>query len=75
MGFLRNRVRGYHAGIRVERYRTAAVELRAEDPDTFWRVVARANGSDAEAAAQRDPIAYVALFMAAADDADLETTD
>ena len=74
-GFLRNRVSGYGAAIRVERYRTAAEELQAEDPDTFWRIVARADGSDAEVAARRDPVAYVALFMAAADDAGVGTSD
>jgi hypothetical protein len=59
----------------VERYRAAAERLRREDLEAFELVVAQASGSDAEAAAQRDPVAYVALFMAAAQDAGFETTD
>lgn len=54
----------------MKRYRSAAEQLRVEDPETFERVVAQADGSDAEEAARRDSVAYVALFLAACDDAD-----
>jgi hypothetical protein len=75
VSFFRKRARGYRAAFRVEGHRDAAERLRLEDPDTFAQIVAQADGSDAEAAAQRDPVAYVALFMAAAEDVGLETTD
>lgn len=67
--FLIGRRRSYAAGNRVERYRAAAQMLRVQDPDTYWQIVAQADGSEAEGAARRDPDAYVALFMAAAQDA------
>jgi hypothetical protein len=68
MGFFRKKAAGYKAGVRVERYRSAAVELRERDPTTYAQVLARADGSEAEGAARRDPDAYIALFLAAWDD-------
>jgi hypothetical protein len=58
-----SRRRGYAAAVKVERHRAAAAMLRQQDPDTYWKIVAQADGSEAEAPARRDPDAYVALFM------------
>jgi hypothetical protein len=66
--FVFGRRNAYRAAIRVERYRRAASQLRANDPDGYWHIIAQADGSEAEQAAHRDPDAYVALFMAAASD-------
>lgn len=69
MGFFSRRKRGYRAAARVERYRAAAKELRETNPEMYRQIVHQADGSDAEAAATRDPDAYVALFLAEAEDA------
>lgn len=69
MSFFGRKARGYKAAIRVERYRARAELLREEDPAVFAQILAQADGTDAEDAARRDPVAYVALFMHAADDA------
>lgn len=63
------RRKSYRAAFRVEQYRAAAQELRRDDPETYWRIVEQATGSDAEAAARRDPDAFAALFLAEARDA------
>lgn len=68
MGFFRQRAKGYRAAVRVEKYRAAAVQLRENEPELYAQALAQANGSDAEAAAKRDPDAYVALFLAAFED-------
>jgi hypothetical protein len=48
----------------VEHYRTAAQGLRERDPDLYRQILESAgDDSEAEAAAQRDPDAYVALFL------------
>lgn len=38
------------------------------DPETYRQIVVQADRSDAERAAHRDPDAYIALFIAAAND-------
>ncbi len=68
MGFFRRRAAGYRAAVRVERYRAHAAQLREDDPDSYARMLAQADGSDAEGAARRDPDAYVALVLAGLDD-------
>jgi len=73
--FLIGRRRSYAAGIRVERYRSAAQMLRVQDPETDWQIVAEADGSEADAAARRDPDAHVALFMTAARDGDVSAPE
>lgn len=65
MGFFRQRAKGYKTAVRVEKYRAAAVQLRENEPELYAQALAQANGSEAEAAAKRDPDAYVALVMAA----------
>jgi hypothetical protein len=72
MGFLKRKAAGYKAGIRVEKYRAAAADLREREPETYARVLAQADGSEAEGAAHRDPDAYVALFLASWNDAERE---
>ena len=69
MSFFGRKARGYKAAIRVERYRARAEQLRDDDPAEFKEILSQADGTDAEASARRDPIAYVALLMHAADDA------
>jgi hypothetical protein len=60
MGFFGRRVRGYKAAARVESWRTRAEALRA----TYEQILAQADDdSQAAAAAQREPDAYVALFL------------
>jgi hypothetical protein len=54
---------GYRATIHVEKNRAAAVYLRKTDPETYRRALALADGTEAEAAARRDPDAYVALVL------------
>lgn len=64
MGFFGRRLRGYKAAARVESWRTRAEVLRATEPDTYQQILAQAAGDgEASAAAQRDPDAYVALFL------------
>jgi hypothetical protein len=70
MGFLKKKSAQYKAAIRVDKYRVRAVELREHDPDTFAQMLASADRSEAEGVAQRDPVAYVALLMAAWDDSE-----
>lgn len=58
------RQRSYRAAFRVETWRGRAAELRLSDPDTYQHILAQARSDPgAFAAAQRDPDAYVALFM------------
>jgi hypothetical protein len=64
---LRGRLRGYKATALVERYRATAALLRQEEPEKYQEVLAMAKG-DAATAAARDPDAFVALFLAAAED-------
>ena len=66
--FFSERRKGYRAAIHVERYRSRAEQLRQDNPELFEQILAQADGSDAEDAARRDPVAYVALFLKAADD-------
>jgi hypothetical protein len=61
-----SRRRGYRAAFRVERYRAMAEQLRAEDRETYSQILAQATNTEAQAAAQRDPDAFVALFLAEA---------
>lgn len=63
------RLRGYKAAAQVARWRSAAEQLRVEDPDTYAQILSQAEGGEAAEAAARDPDAYVALFLAAARDA------
>jgi hypothetical protein len=63
----RRKLRGYRAAFRVETHRAAAEQLRREEPETYRQILAMAEG-EAAAAAARDPDAYVALFLAAAED-------
>lgn len=65
MGFFRRKLRGYWAGVQVEKHRASADDLRERDPQLYQQILATAaDGSGAEAAARRDPDAYVALFLA-----------
>ena len=66
----RRRLRGYRAAFRVEQNRAAAEQLRRAEPETYQRILAMAEG-EAAAAAEKDPDAFVALFMAEAEDAGL----
>jgi hypothetical protein len=68
---LRGRLRGYKAAALVERYRATAAVLRQEEPEKYQEVLAMAKG-DAATAAARDPDAFVALFLAAAEEVVLE---
>jgi hypothetical protein len=68
VGFLSRRKRGYRAAFRVEKYRAAAEQLRTENPELYQQILSQADGSDAEEAARREPDAYVALFLAEAED-------
>jgi hypothetical protein len=67
--YLASRWRGYRAAFRVERHRAVAQALRLRDPETYQQILNTADG-EAAAAAMRDPDAYVALFLAAANNAD-----
>jgi hypothetical protein len=66
--FFSQRRKGYRAAIHVEQYRSRAEQLRRDNRELFEQILARADGSDAEGAARQDPVAYVALFLKAADD-------
>jgi hypothetical protein len=46
--------------------------MREQDPDAYAQGIATALGTDAEKLARRDPDAYVALLIAAAEEADAE---
>lgn len=59
------RKRGYQAAWKVEKWRPQAEQLRREDPELYERILGEASG-DAAAAAQRDPEAFVALWLEAA---------
>lgn len=61
----------YRAAFRVELHRHAAEQVRTERPDLYAQILAQADGSEAEAAARRNPDAYVALFLAEAGDAEI----
>src|SRR5256885_1053783 len=61
--FLLGRRRGSAAAVRVERYRRDAERLRRDDPASYKFILAQA-----DPAADRDPDAFVALFLAAAAD-------
>lgn len=67
MEFLRLRRSRSAIAFRLERLLAAAQELRLADIETYRWVLAQASDG-AEALAQRDPDAYVALFLAAAED-------
>jgi hypothetical protein len=67
MTMFRGRLRGYRAAFRVETHRAAAEQLRREEPETYRQILAMAEG-EAAVAATKDPDAYVALFLAAAED-------
>jgi hypothetical protein len=69
MGFFSRRKAGYKAAVRVERYRATAEQMRQNDPEMYEQILRQADGSPAEAAAARDPDAYVALFLAEAENA------
>lgn len=71
--FLRRR--SYGAGIRVEAWRDQAVALRLSDPDTYGGILGQAQGSEAAAAANRDPDAYVALFLSHANEVGFDVED
>lgn len=73
--FLLGRRRSYAAGFRVERNRAEAVALRENDPDTYWQIAAQADGGEAEAAARRDPDAYVAIFLSHVTEAGFRTPE
>jgi hypothetical protein len=66
-GFLSRRRKAYAAVFRVEGNRADAQALRTENPDMYQRIVEQA-GDEAEGLAQRDPDAWVALFLASAKD-------
>lgn len=63
----RRKLRGYRAAFRVEKHRAAAEQLRREEPEMYQQILGMAEGDAAEAAAN-DPDAFVALFLAAAED-------
>lgn len=58
------RLKGYKAAANVARFRPEAERMRKEDPDTYEQILAQSRGGPSESAAQRDPDAYVALFIA-----------
>jgi len=58
------RLRGYRAVAQVERYRPEAERLRRADPQLCALILEQSKGSQAEAAAARDPDAYGALYLA-----------
>jgi hypothetical protein len=62
--FLAGRKRGYQAAWKVENWRPEAERLRQEDPELYERILGEASG-EAAAAAQRDPDAFVALWLEA----------
>jgi hypothetical protein len=66
--FLWRRRRGYRAAFRVERYRAAAEHMRVHQLEMDREILSHAAGSEAESAALRNPDAYVALFLAEAED-------
>lgn len=63
-----SRRKAYRAGLRVESKRAAAIALKQQDPEMYAAILAHAEGSDVEEAANRDPDAYVALFLSYADE-------
>ena len=69
MRLFRRRKESYRAAARVEEHREAAQALRTDHPEMYSNIVEQAKGTAAEAAAQRDPDAFVALFLAQAQDA------
>jgi len=69
VGFFGRKKRGYRAAFKVERHRAAAEQLRTEDPEVYRQILSQADGSTAEEAAGRDPDAFVALFLAEAEEA------
>jgi hypothetical protein len=62
-------MKSYRAAARVEQNRGAAQALRQDDPALYEQILRQAEGSEAEPAARRDPDAYVALFLDAAEEA------
>jgi hypothetical protein len=71
--WLSHRRHAYRAAFRVELHRHAAERLRREHPDLYNELLAQSEGSDAEAAARRNPDAYVALMLAELADAGVTT--
>jgi hypothetical protein len=59
---------GFREEYRIEKWREAAVILRRENPKRYERIVAGAPPEIAEAV-EKDPDAFVALFLASANDA------
>ena len=72
MSIFRQRMKGYKAAIHVEQYRARAEQLRDHDPALYKQILVQADGTDAEDAARRNPVEYVALFLKAADDVEAE---
>jgi hypothetical protein len=70
----RRRLSGYRAAFRVAKHRQAAEQLRRQQPDLYQQILNSARGEAAEAAAN-DPDAYVALFLAAAEDQEVTRSD
>ena len=65
MRFVRRQGEDFESASQVEKYRAAAVKLRRRDPEAYAQAFALATGTDAEAAAERDPDAYVAFVLRA----------
>jgi hypothetical protein len=65
--FVVSRWSAYRAGLQVEVWRAKAEAIRREDPELYHRILAEAaSDANAASAAARDPDAYVALWLAAA---------
>jgi hypothetical protein len=65
--WFRKRAAGYRAAINVEKHRGDAQALRRDDPALYEEILHQADGSEAEAAAQQDPDAFVALWLTEAE--------
>lgn len=64
-----SRRRSYRAAWTVETWRARAVQMREDNPELYDQILAQAQADDETAvAAHRDPDAYVALWLAAAND-------
>jgi hypothetical protein len=59
---------GFREAYRIEKWREAALILREEDPARYERIIANAPPEIAEAV-EKDSDAFVALFLASANDA------
>jgi hypothetical protein len=66
--FVFSRWSSYRAAFRVEAWRSRAEALRRDNPELYGQILAQAaSDPEAGAAASRDPDAYVALWLEAAD--------